>query len=167
MDLGGGSTQIVFEPNQTPISPPLPSDPKYKYDLDFNRIQYSLYQQSYLNYGLNEARRRIKQAAVVKSPSDPGIDSTLACLPKDVTLQVKVPVPSPHDDVASGHVETSLKGSGLGFDACRQFIKSHLLDKKAACDVSPCSFDGVFQVRRLEWKEEEVGGGGGGQSTNA
>ncbi len=155
MDLGGGSTQIVFEPSQSPSTPPLPNDQKYKYDLDFNRIKYSLYQQSYLNYGLNEARRRIKQAAVLKSPSNPGIDSTLACLPKDVTLSVKVPVTSQdassnnnHNDAAA-HVETTLIGSGLGFDACRQFIKSHLLDKKAVCHVSPCSFDGVYQVCKV------------------
>ena len=55
MDLGGGSTQIVFEP--TPEIHLLPGD--HRYEVTFGGEKYALYQHSYLGHGLMEARETV------------------------------------------------------------------------------------------------------------
>jgi len=62
MDLGGGSTQIVFEPltserRQYPF--PTSCEENYRVDFRYGHFNYSLYQHSYLGYGLMEARKSI------------------------------------------------------------------------------------------------------------
>ena len=55
LDLGGASTQIVFEPK---FSKPDSSliDGEHKYDLKFGGKMHVLYQLSYLGYGLMHAK---------------------------------------------------------------------------------------------------------------
>ncbi|EAU86353.2 guanosine-diphosphatase [Coprinopsis cinerea okayama7 len=58
LDLGGASTQIVFEPSS--IGPASPLEPgEHKYDLDFSGSAFELYQHSYLGYGLMRARSHV------------------------------------------------------------------------------------------------------------
>lgn len=52
MDLGGGSTQIVFEPS-LPIA-----EGGHKVSITLQNKTYTLYQQSYLGYGLVEGRKK-------------------------------------------------------------------------------------------------------------
>lgn len=57
MDLGGASTQIVFEPTFADDS--LFADGDHKYALTFGGREFTLYQHSYLGYGLMRARRSV------------------------------------------------------------------------------------------------------------
>lgn len=81
MDLGGGSTQIVFEPNfhdpsLNPKEQPMCSVPPpmlksqtcgtFYQNKQLGSSAYTLYQHSYLGYGLMEARSRIKNSIVQK-----------------------------------------------------------------------------------------------------
>jgi guanosine-diphosphatase len=131
MDLGGGSTQIVFEPTtSTPIKPG-----DHKYNVKFGGHSYVLYQHSYLGYGLMEARKKLLKAAVeISEKADLG-KSEIPCLPEGKTMQLK----------ESGK-QVEVYGTGSGFPTCAQFVSSHLFDKNpGTCRVDPCSWDGVYQ----------------------
>ncbi|RKO83473.1 nucleoside phosphatase family-domain-containing protein, partial [Blyttiomyces helicus] len=58
MDLGGGSTQIVFEPQ---LDTPMAAG-DHRYALNFGGLEYVLYQHSYDGYGLNAGRKRLESA---------------------------------------------------------------------------------------------------------
>ena len=55
MDLGGGSTQIVFEPSMKI------AEGDHKVNIDLHNKTYVLYQRSYLGFGLVEARKKTKE----------------------------------------------------------------------------------------------------------
>jgi guanosine-diphosphatase len=117
LDLGGGSTQIVFEP-QTVMSPG-----KHSYDLEFNGFKYSLYQHSYDGYGLMQGRTKItaKSAQAADAP----------CIPKGRSRK-------------HGDKPEMVQGTGTGFTLCEKFISDNLFDKNAKCDFKTCSFDGIY-----------------------
>ena len=131
-DLGGASTQIVFEPefdiNEEQM---LPGD--HQYELEYAHQNYNLYQHSYLGFGLNEAKRRIKEV-VVKSWGE------------------KIPGRVFHPCLPEGHKEIityeskkiELVGTGAGHAACRGVIEK-VFGKEKACALNPCAFDGVYQ----------------------
>ncbi|KAJ3105092.1 Guanosine-diphosphatase [Phlyctochytrium planicorne] len=158
MDLGGGSTQIVFEPLVK--EPPL-AEGDHRYELKFNGRNYILYQHSYLGYGLMEGRKSILKASVAKHAAKAkkqGKDKaglpTNPCLPAgfkmNATVDSSVIDPEKGDEL---EVKTKLElvnvpvvGSGAGFAACSQHITNHLFDKDPGqCKVDPCSWDGVHQ----------------------
>ena len=58
LDLGGASTQIVFEPRFSSPEQKL-EEGEHKYDLKFGGRSHVLYQHSYLGYGLMRARRHV------------------------------------------------------------------------------------------------------------
>lgn len=66
-DLGGASTQIVFEPDPALYSEPVIQEIVHAghgdhiYDLTLGGYRYNLYQHSHLGYGLMEARKKIHQ----------------------------------------------------------------------------------------------------------
>ncbi|KAI9199687.1 nucleoside phosphatase GDA1/CD39 [Polychytrium aggregatum] len=124
MDLGGGSTQIVFEPS-TGVSMP---DGEHKYVLPFGSHNYTLYQHSYLGYGLMEGRKKIIKASLHSTnPENP-------CLPSGHEEKVKVD---------SGDVV--VRGSGShSFSQCSQFVSESIFSK-STCTYDSCSFDGVYQ----------------------
>lgn len=59
LDLGGASTQIVFEPTFAADSSKKLEDGEHKYDLAFGGRTHVLYQHSYLGYGLMQARLHV------------------------------------------------------------------------------------------------------------
>jgi guanosine-diphosphatase len=59
MDLGGASTQIVFEPRFPADSDQALAEGEHKYQLTFGGKDFTLYQHSYLGYGLMRARRSV------------------------------------------------------------------------------------------------------------
>lgn len=59
LDLGGGSTQIVFEPRFLAKETLGIEEGEHKYRLDFGGRKYELYQHSYLGYGLMSARKSV------------------------------------------------------------------------------------------------------------
>jgi guanosine-diphosphatase len=60
LDLGGASTQIVFEPVFDSARPDAAlHEGEHKYELKFGGKEHVLYQHSYLGYGLMRARRSV------------------------------------------------------------------------------------------------------------
>lgn len=92
MDLGGGSTQIVFEPLEE-ISPGT-----HRVSVPYLNRNYTLYQKSYDGYGLIQGRKKSTAAG--------------GCAEKTQST-------------------------------CISMISS-LFNKKTECELSPCSFDGVY-----------------------
>ncbi|KAI7870932.1 nucleoside phosphatase GDA1/CD39 [Spinellus fusiger] len=128
-DLGGGSTQIVFEPDTLSNgSLPLLPAGDHKYSLTYNGRDHMLYQHSYLGYGLMEARKRIHDTVVGENSLALDVHHH-PCLPQDLPWTFK----------------DSIRFLGQGiYDACENTIKT-MINKEAHCPESPCSFDGVYQ----------------------
>lgn len=139
MDLGGGSTQIVFEPN----SPAVIAAEQHKTHIEFGGHKYVLYQHSYLGYGLMEARRKLLEASIKRTEGlGNNQNPQLPCLPKDKTMA------DPSTSSLESKPPIQVKGTGAGFPACSQFVSQHLFDKSApSCPVAPCSWDGVHQPK--------------------
>ncbi|KAF7729225.1 Guanosine-diphosphatase [Apophysomyces ossiformis] len=129
-DLGGASTQIVFEPS-------LPRDQVSQQEehLNFDGRQYLLYQHSHLGYGLNEARRRIKTEAIESNQA--GSPVYHPCLPENHTETIDWKQENSTRSV-------NLVGTGAGHAECRAVIE-RLFDKEKPCPVKPCAFDGIYQ----------------------
>ncbi|KAJ3121512.1 Guanosine-diphosphatase [Nowakowskiella sp. JEL0407] len=130
MDLGGGSTQIVFEPDTNLDFEIAEGD--HKYILTFGGRQYTLFQHSYLRYGLMESRQRVKQNIVNTSQLS---NKGSVCHDVDFKAVAK--------DNKNQAVE--LMGLGANFKRCHDLITSALFQKDAVCLKHPCSFDGVYQ----------------------
>ncbi|KAI9339219.1 nucleoside phosphatase family-domain-containing protein [Zopfochytrium polystomum] len=150
MDLGGGSTQIVFEPLPTTII----ASNEHRTELLFGGHTYVLYQHSYLGYGLMEARKRLLEQAVKDakaheaalhekgSPPAFPISPTLPCLPRGKSIA------DPSTASAASSAVSQVVGTGAGFPTCSQYVARHLFDKShLSCAMPPCSWDGVYQPR--------------------
>merc|ERR1712000_308861 len=86
-DLGGGSTQIVFEPTFKGAAdggmPGQLAEGDHKYTLDFGGRHFDLYQHSHLNFGLMAARSTIHETLVKDIALDKGTDN--AWMSKSIT----------------------------------------------------------------------------------
>lgn len=151
-DLGGGSTQIVFEPI---LKDKKFVEQEFKYDLNFGmKENYELYQYSHLGYGLNEGRNKIyneiidnnlKNSVITVSSLQKGtLDTVLEnpCLPPSTKLSdINV-------KLASGNqISVSFKNSNTEKDSflqCRA-ITEKILKKDTQCLTQPCSFNGIHQ----------------------
>ncbi|KAI9017477.1 nucleoside phosphatase GDA1/CD39 [Gaertneriomyces semiglobifer] len=125
MDLGGGSTQIVFEPNsQTPMEPG-----DHRYELKFGDFTYILYQHSYDGYGLMQGRHRVKTAGIASQ--------SFPCYAVGHTEEYV-------DDDGVTH---TIEGMGQRHDECHAFIGANLFSKDTcpAHIQDSCSFAGVYQ----------------------
>jgi guanosine-diphosphatase len=138
-DLGGASTQIVFEPEfSIDTEKMLPGD--HQYQLDYAHHQYNLYQHSYLGFGLKEARKRIKNQVIKTWQSDD----------EEPPRKVYHPcLPNGHKETIQWQSETVTKnidliGTGAGHAACRGVIEK-VFEKEKACPLNPCAFDGIYQ----------------------
>lgn len=113
------------------------SEGDHKYELEYQNSLYQLYQHSYLGYGLNEARKRIKNELVTmwKSESSNSTDKVYhPCLPLNHQEEII-------DDEGKS---IQLVGTGAGHVACRGVIEK-VFNKDKLCTISPCAFDGVYQ----------------------
>lgn len=138
MDLGGASTQIVFEPTFKDDS--LFADGDHKYALTFGGRQFTLYQHSYLGYGLMRARRSVHNlVAFTWSFAQEGdVWETLSgdkeianpCLGAGRRKTVELDPPG-----RSKATVTMVGGSG-GYEACKRVVE--LVMAKDAC-VAPAS----------------------------
>lgn len=148
-DLGGGSTQIVFEPTfKGAVDGGMPqhlSEGDHKYSLDFGGRKFELYQHSHLGYGLMAARESIHETLIT---------DLIAAKDSDETWMKK---PIVHPCVAPGmskEVEVTIEGTPRSFNftgpsqpapaQCRNLAEK-ILKKGAACNLAPCSFNGVHQ----------------------
>ncbi|KAI8968327.1 nucleoside phosphatase GDA1/CD39 [Mycotypha africana] len=139
-DLGGASTQIVFEPTfATPEENMVEGD--HKYQLDYQNDLFELYQHSYLGYGLNEARKAIKMEMVNLWKSEAKKTGKVyhPCLPENYK-----------ENMATDNGTTvQLIGTGAGYTECRGIIE-RVFNKDKLCEVGPCAFDGVYQPSLTE-----------------
>ncbi|KAI9470067.1 MAG: nucleoside phosphatase GDA1/CD39 [Benjaminiella poitrasii] len=139
LDLGGGSTQIVFEPDRLPDgSLPEILGTDFKHLLKHEGKDYLLYQHSYLGYGLMEARKRMHQQVLEQVLANEtenlqtAVSLSHACLPKGLAW----------DYTKSS---TPVKFLGMGsYDDCLG-VADLMLNKDKSCDIQPCSFDGIYQ----------------------
>lgn len=156
MDLGGASTQIVFEPvYASPTQGMHPGEHVYELS-NFGGRKYTLYQNSYLGYGLMEARKSINSLSYFTyALSHPDMVRT-GVLPTDSVHGADVRVPSPcfaegQSKQVSVHVtgtpddrNVTMFGTAGGYEACKRLVEV-MMDKDAVCTQPPCSFAGVYQ----------------------
>ncbi|KAL7330965.1 Guanosine-diphosphatase [Mucor circinelloides] len=133
-DLGGASTQIVFEPT-FPTAESM-SEGEHKYELDYQNSTFGLYQHSYLGYGLNEARKRIKSELVNMWKEEAALAGKVyhPCLPADHKEGFEL----------KNGTMIQLVGTGAGHAECRGIIEK-VFNKDKLCELGPCAFDGVYQ----------------------
>ncbi|KAI1414530.1 guanosine-diphosphatase [Hypoxylon sp. FL1857] len=154
-DLGGGSTQIVFEPTFKGSShggmPEKLAEGDHKYDLDFGGRKFELYQHSHLGYGLMAARNSIhlnllhdiyakeKNKNFLKKPilNHPCINAG-----QTDTIKVKLGENSP---LGTGELELNVTGPATPAPAQCRALAERILYKDAECKLAPCSFNGVHQ----------------------
>jgi guanosine-diphosphatase len=153
-DLGGGSTQIVFEPTFKGLSsggmPEKLAEGDHKYDLSFGGRHFTLYQHSHLGYGLMSARDSIF-ATLVDDVSENNqadrswLDNPLVnpCFPPGMSEKVKVKMPVGHP--LGETVEINMTGPSTSTSAQCRALAERILKKGADCKLSPCSFNGVHQ----------------------
>jgi guanosine-diphosphatase len=155
-DLGGGSTQIVFQPTFPQLAgggmPEQLSEGDHKYALNFGGRDFSLYQHSYLGYGLMEARNNLHRVVVEGTyenmkPSTEWLQSSVAnpCLAPGSSREVKVSLSAGHPLGAT--VTVNMTGPDIGSPAQCRALAEKTLNKEAACKLAPCAFNGVHQPR--------------------
>lgn len=138
LDMGGASTQIAFEPNATEAR-------KHADDLKLIRLrnidgspqEHKIFVTSWLEFGVNEARRRFVNSLQIASGTEGTRELPDPCLPAGLrtTLDGKAVLPVESE---SG---TYLLGTGRFGECLRQTYT--LLDKDAPCPVEPCLLHGV------------------------
>ncbi|KAL2207613.1 guanosine diphosphatase [Sarocladium strictum] len=151
-DLGGGSTQIVFEPTFKEAAnggmPAKLEEGDHKYELDFGGRKFDLYQHSHLGFGLMSARKSIHAALISdlteakKAEQDKSWLSepiTHPCFPPNMSKTIEVEISK--DNMK----EVKFVGPSEASPAQCRGLAEKILDKGAACTLAPCSFGGVHQ----------------------
>lgn len=141
-DLGGASTQIVFEPDfaiYTDMEAKnLLIHGDHRYNFKFGEHEHVLYQHSYLGYGLMEARKRIHREIYN--------NSTLSYNPC-ISAGQKRPVKIDQDLVEMTGPNSSVTDSSA--DTCISFARE-ILNLDTECRYYSCGFDGVHQPSLTE-----------------
>ena len=156
LDLGGGSTQIVFQPTFKESAdggmPQQLAAGDHKYDLDFGGRHFTLYQHSYLGYGLMEARNALHNVVLDSVYSAHKSDTTHAflkapilnpCITPGLTKEVTVDLTENHPLGRS--VTVNMTGPSTGTPTQCRAIAEQILAKDTKCALAPCSFNGVHQ----------------------
>ena len=145
-DLGGGSTQIVFQPTFPSVGGGMPeklTEGDHKYELNFGGRNFELYQHSHLGLGLMEARKAIhKVLAKTKQKvlgagwaSQPLINP---CINVGMSRTVEV-------DMDGTLVKLNMTGPAEPSAAQCRALAEQILNKGVDCKLTPCSFNGVHQ----------------------
>ncbi|KZW01594.1 hypothetical protein EXIGLDRAFT_602796 [Exidia glandulosa HHB12029] len=151
LDLGGGSTQIVFEPSILAQNPVV--DGEHKYSLTFGKEHRELYQHSYLGYGLMSARKSVHRLVefmhtlnFASGETEQNMNTVHSpCLAVGTRRDIELPV-GPGGELRN----VTLDGADIGsFEACRRVVEL-VMAKDAVCQVKPCSFHGVYQPSLLD-----------------
>ena len=128
LELGGGSAQIVFQ------VPSLPSEKELWNDFYtkeyFAGLDHIMYQNSYLGYGLMEARKQIIKAHVNSN------QTTFDCIPNNFNQTVSI----------DPNMQTILIGSArANWTSCVEHIKRAMFPEGECKFSSGCSFNGIHQ----------------------
>lgn len=151
-DLGGGSTQIVFQPTFPGITaggmPETMSEGDHKYKLSFGGRDFELYQHSHLGYGLMAARDALHTLVVDKAKITAldGLTSSPIsnpCITPGETKTVQVKFPEGHK--FAGTQDVTMEGPVDALAAQCRALAEEILHKEASCQLAPCSFNGVHQ----------------------
>lgn len=156
MDLGGGSTQIVFEPSLPKSTHMHPGEHVYELR-NFGNASYTLYQNSYLGYGLKQARQSTNSLATFAHLMKHAETAHTGRMPSSWEAFSANNTHIPNPCYASGMQKTAkvstgtsqarevtMRGTVSGFRACQRLVEL-MMDKDAECQQSPCSFAGVYQ----------------------
>lgn len=155
MDLGGASTQIVFEPTFSPASTSKLAEGDHVYDLTFSGSPHVLYQHSHLGYGLMQARRAVHNLVAFSHVWSSAPKKGKEVVWESLTKKTKIHHPCLFkgetkvvtlDPPGRETVEVTMQGTGAGFEACRRVVEV-MLAKDAVCEEEPCAFGGVYQPR--------------------
>lgn len=153
-DLGGGSTQIVFQPTFPNLKgggmPEKMAEGDHKYELSFGGRKFDLYQHSYLGYGLMAARENLHKV-VVESMHSEHKESTEwlshpilnPCIAPGMTREVTVEMGKGH--ALGSSVKVKMAGPKKGAPAQCRALAEKTLKKDASCTLQPCAFNGVHQ----------------------
>jgi len=158
LDLGGGSTQIVFQPTFKDSAdggmPAKLADGDHKYGLSFGGRDFTLYQHSYLGYGLMEARNNLHVVvinATYEENKTTGISSKAwlsqdvlnPCIAPGMRKEVEVHLGDSHPLGKS--ITVNMTGPRNGSPAQCRALAEKTLQKDAKCELNPCAFKGVHQ----------------------
>jgi guanosine-diphosphatase len=125
MDLGGASTQIVFEP-RFPAETDALAEGEHKYALTFGGREFVLYQHSYLGYGLMRARRSVHNLVAFTWSFGQAVEWDALgeddrvpnpCLSYGSTRRVEL------DPPGRNKVNVTMHGGNGGFDACDRVVQ--------------------------------------------
>lgn len=149
LDLGGASTQVVFEPRV--VGGHSVAQGVHRYPMNFNGNEYVLYQHSHLGYGLIMARSQINNY-VVANPLDAKHGVSLG--DKEYAHPC-LPVGTRQDFVTADNEQVVLVGVSDPTDQCKAMVEA-IFYKHKKCDMSPCSFNGVYQPSLHATAEDDI-----------
>ncbi|KAK2065633.1 GDA1/CD39 family protein [Colletotrichum caudatum] len=153
-DLGGGSTQIVFEPTFKGAAdggmPEKLAEGDHKYDLDFGGQKFELYQHSHLGYGLMSARKAVHKTLIEdifesKKSDDSWVKQPIVhpCIAPGMVREVEVELDDNHP--LGKTMSFNMTGPSQAAPAQCRNLAEKILKKDEACKLAPCSFNGVHQ----------------------
>ena len=129
LDLGGASTQIVFEPvfrrpGQDDAAAAVVSleEGEHRYELSFGGSERVLYQHSYLGYGLMRARKRVHRLVNFLASfrtNDAGAELANPCLARGTRREVEVET----SGSATRNVTMFGADDTSGFEACSHVVQ--------------------------------------------
>lgn len=153
-DLGGGSTQIVFEPTFKGSAdggmPEKLAEGDHKYDLAFGGQSFELYQHSHLGYGLMSARDALHTVFIddlleSKGAGREWLKEPLVnpCIASGFSKEAEIKLPENH--VLGEMVTVNMTGPTKSAPAQCRALAERILKKESECALAPCSFNGVHQ----------------------
>jgi guanosine-diphosphatase len=153
-DLGGGSTQIIFEPTfkdaRNGGMPAKMEEGDHKYVLTFGGRNFTLYQHSYLGYGLMAARETLHRLVIDHlHEKHKGDRSWLhkeilnPCLVPGMTREFDLELEDGHELGKS--IKVKMTGPKDSSPAQCMALAEKVLKKDAECKLVPCAFNGVHQ----------------------
>ncbi|KAF9097608.1 Guanosine-diphosphatase [Mortierella sp. GBA35] len=149
LDLGGASTQVVFEPRI--VDGHSVAQGEHRYPMNFNGNEYVLYQHSHLGYGLIMARSQINNY-VVANPLDAGHGINLD--DKEYAHPC-LPVGTRQEFVTVDNEQVALVGVSDPTDQCKAMVEA-IFYKHKKCHTPPCSFNGVYQPSLHATAEDDI-----------
>lgn len=171
-DLGGGSTQIVFEPTFPKAAdggmPQTLEVGDHRYELSFGGRNFTLYQHSYLGYGLMAARENLHQVVVTdaydaaqtaKQDGKTGWTGSEPlenpCVQPGQSVKVDVPLPESHP--LGSTIKVEMTGPSTASAKSCLALAEKTLHKEAECKLAPCAFHGVYQPSLAQtFQREEI-----------
>lgn len=156
LDLGGASTQIVFEPTFAPSSKDKLAEGDHKYELKFSGKTHTLYQHSYLGFGTMRARQSVHNLVAFMGEFGHPDAANKISKGEEVIM--------PNPCIAAGEKRVveidsvgwrergniTMVGEDVGsYTACNRIIEL-IMAKDAICNVKPCSFNGAYQPSILD-----------------